>query len=98
MFFRLLKFILTRIIKNKTVIIKYNNEEYLIDNSTEAITLKINKSNFLKKLFYAPSLLLTEGYMDKDYDLFAAFNSNFYSRKQLANFFLYLDQMVDILL
>ena len=69
MFFRLLKFILTRIIKNKTVIIKYNNEEYLIDNSTEAITLKINKSNFLKKLFYAPSLLLTEGYMDKDYEL-----------------------------
>jgi len=69
MFFRLLKFILTRIIKNKTVIIKYNNEEYLIDNSTEAITLKINNSNFLKKLFYAPSLLLTEGYMDKDYEL-----------------------------
>ena len=69
MFFRLLKFILTRIIKNKTVIIKYNNQQYLIDNSTEAITLKINKTDFLKKLFYAPSLLLTEGYMDKDYEL-----------------------------
>ena len=69
MFFRLLKFILTRIIKNKNVIIEYNNQEYLIDNSTEAITLKINQTDFLKKLFYAPSLLLTEGYMDKDYEL-----------------------------
>ena len=69
MFFSLLKFILKKIIKNKSVVIRYQDKEYLIDNFTEAITLKINNSNFLKKLFYAPSLLLTEGYMDKDYEL-----------------------------
>ena len=58
MSFRILKFILKKLIKSKSILIKSNKSEYLIDNGNEAIILKINNKNFLKKIYYAPSCLL----------------------------------------
>ena len=69
MTFAFLKFLLTKFITSKSVLIQFEGKDYLIDNNTEALILKINHKKFLIKLFYAPSLVLTEGYMDKDYEL-----------------------------
>ena len=69
MSFRILKFILKKLIKSRSILIKTDETEYLIDNGNDPLILRINNKNFLKKIYYAPSLVLTEGYMDKDYEL-----------------------------
>jgi cyclopropane-fatty-acyl-phospholipid synthase len=91
MTFAFLKFLLTKFITSKSILIQFEGKDHLIDNNTEALILKINQKNFLIKLFYAPSLVLTEGYMDKDYELP---NSSFYEFSELLidNYNLYLEK------
>ncbi len=91
MTFAFLKFLLTKFITSKSILIQFEGRDYLIDNNTEALILKINHKKFLIKLFYAPSLVLTEGYMDKDYELP---NSSFYEFSELLidNYNLYLEK------
>ena len=91
MTFAFLKFLLTKFITSKSVLIQFEGKDHLIDNNTEALILKINHKKFLIKLFYAPSLVLTEGYMDKDYELP---NSSFYEFTELLidNYNLYLEK------
>ena len=91
MTFASLKFLLTKFITSKSILIQFEGREHLIDNNTEALVLKINHKKFLVKLFYAPSLVLTEGYMDKDYELP---NSSFYEFTELLidNYNLYLEK------
>ena len=91
MTFAFLKFLLTKFITSKSILIQFEGREHLIDNNTEALILKINHKKFLIKLFYAPSLVLTEGYMDKDYELP---NSSFYEFTELLidNYNLYLEK------
>ena len=91
MTFAFLKFLLTKFITSKSILIQFEGREHLIDNNTEALVLKINNKKFLVKLFYAPSLVLTEGYMDKDYELS---NSSFYEFTELLidNYNLYLEK------
>ena len=91
MTFAFLKFLLTKFITSKSILIQFEGREHLIDNNTEALILKINNKKFLVKLFYAPSLVLTEGYMDKDYELP---NSSFYEFTELLidNYNLYLEK------
>ena len=91
MTFAFLKFLLTKFITSKSILIQFEGREHLIDNNTEALVLKINNKKFLVKLFYAPSLVLTEGYMDKDYELP---NSSFYEFTELLidNYNLYLEK------
>ena len=91
MTFAFLKFLLTKFITSKSILIQFEGRDYLIDNNTEALILKINHKKFLIKLFYAPSLVLTEGYMDKDYELP---NSSFYEFTELLidNYNLYLEK------
>ena len=91
MTFAFLKFLLTKFITSKSILIQFEGREHLIDNKTEALVLKINNKKFLVKLFYAPSLVLTEGYMDKDYELP---NSSFYEFTELLidNYNLYLEK------
>ena len=92
MSFRILKFILRKLIKSKSILIKSDNSEYLIDNGNDAVILKINNKKFLKKIYYAPSLVLTEGYMDKDYELE---NASFYEFSDLLieNYNKYLEKV-----
>ena len=91
MTFAFLKFLLTKFITSKSILIQFEGREHLIDNNTETLVLKINHKKFLIKLFYAPSLVLTEGYMDKDYELT---NSSFYEFTELLidNYNLYLEK------
>ena len=91
MTFAFLKFLLTKFITSKSVLIQFEGKDHLIDNNTEALIIKINHKKFLIKLFYAPSLVLTEGYMDKDYELT---NSSFYEFTELLidNYNLYLEK------
>ena len=91
MTFAFLKFLLTKFITSKSILIQFEGREHLIDNNTEALVLKINHKKFLIKLFYAPSLVLAEGYMDKDYELP---NSSFYEFTELLidNYNLYLEK------
>ena len=91
MTFAFLKFLLTKFITSKSILIQFEGKDHLIDNNTEALILKINHKKFLVKLFYAPSLVLTEGYMDKDYELP---NSSFYEFTELLidNYNLYLEK------
>ena len=91
MTFAFLKFLLTKFITSKSILIQFEDKDHLIDNNTEALILKINHKKFLIKLFYAPSLVLTEGYMDKDYELP---NSSFYEFTELLieNYNLYLEK------
>ena len=64
MSFRVLKFLIKHLIKTRSVIIKFDGNDHLIDNGTDPLILQINNKKFLNKIFYAPSLVLTEGYMD----------------------------------
>ena len=80
MIFRLFRFILKKLITTRSILINYNNEEYLIDNQTDPLIIKINDIKFLKKIFYAPSLVLAEGYMNENYELP---NSNFYDFSEI---------------
>ncbi len=91
MTFAFLKFLLTKFITSKSILIQFEGRDHLIDNSTEPLILKINHKKFLIKLFYAPSLVLAEGYMDKDYELP---NSSFYEFSELLidNYNLYLEK------
>jgi hypothetical protein len=91
MTFAFLKFLLTKLITSKSILIQFEGRDHLVDNSTEALILKINRKKFLIKLFYAPSLVLAEGYMDKDYELP---NSSFYEFSELLidNYNLYLEK------
>ena len=91
MTFAFLKFLLTKFITSKSILIQFEGRDHLIDNNTEPLILKINSKKFLIKLFYAPSLVLTEGYMDKDYELT---NSSFYEFTELLidNYNLYLEK------
>ena len=91
MTFAFLKFLLTKFITSKSVLIQFEGKDHLIDNNTEALILKINHKKFLIKLFYAPSLVLTEGYMDKYYELI---KSSFYEFTELLidNYNLYLEK------
>ena len=91
MIFRLFRFILKKLITTRSILINYNNEEYLIDNQTDPLIIKINDIKFLKKIFYAPSLVLAEGYMNENYELT---NSNFYDFSEiiLDNYNYYLEK------
>ena len=91
MTFAFLKFLLTKFITSKSILIRFEGRDHLINNSTEPLILKINHKKFLIKLFYAPSLVLAEGYMDKDYELP---NSSFYEFSELLidNYNLYLEK------
>jgi len=91
MTFAFLKFLLTKFVTSKSIIIQFEGKDHLIDNNTEALILKINQKKFLIKLFYAPSLVLTEGYMNKDYELP---NSSFFDFTELLinNYNLYLEK------
>ena len=92
MTYSILKYILKKFITSKSILIQFNDKEHLIDNNTDPLILSINNINFLKKIFYAPSLVLTEGYMDKDYELP---NSSFYEFSELIldNYNLYLGKI-----
>ena len=91
MIFRLFRFIFKKLITTRSILINYNNEEYLIDNQTDPLIIKINDIKFLKKIFYAPSLVLAEGYMNENYELP---NSNFYDFSEiiLDNYNYYLEK------
>ena len=92
MTYSILKYILKKFITSKSILIQFNDKEHLIDNNTDPLILSINNIKFLKKIFYAPSLVLTEGYMDKDYELP---NSSFYEFSELIldNYNLYLGEI-----
>ncbi len=92
MTYSILKYILKKFITSKSILIQFNDKEHLINNNTDPLILSINNINFLKKIFYAPSLVLTEGYMDKDYELP---NSSFYEFSELIldNYNLYLGKI-----
>ena len=91
MTFKILIFLLKKFITSRSVLIQYQDNDYLIDNNSEPLILKINHKKFLIKLYYAPSLVLTEGYMEKDYELP---NSSFYEFTELLidNYNLYLEK------
>ncbi len=91
MAFKFLIFLLKKFITSKSVLIQYQGEDFLVDNNSVPLILKINNKRFLNKLYYAPSLVLTEGYMDKDYELP---NSSFYEFSELImdNYNLYLEK------
>ena len=92
MTYSILKFLLKKFITTKSIHIQYKDNEYVIDNGTDPLILKINKDKFLRKLFYAPSLVLVEGYMDEDYELP---NSSFYEFSELIldNYNFYLEKI-----
>ena len=91
MTFKFLIFLLKKFITSRSVIVKFQDKDFLIDNNTDPLIIKINHKKFLNKLYYAPSLVLTEGYMDKDYELP---NSSFYEFSELLidNYNLYLEK------
>ena len=91
----ILNFILKKFITSRSLLIKYKNKEYLIDNNTDPVILKINNDKFIKKIFYAPSLVLSEGYMDQDYELP---NSTFYEFSELIidNYNFYLEKITKV--
>ncbi|MDB9824913.1 cyclopropane-fatty-acyl-phospholipid synthase family protein [Alphaproteobacteria bacterium] len=64
-----LVFVLRRLCKGDTIKIIYNDKEYLVGNFEATIIIKINNHKFIRKLFYAPSLALTEGYMEQDFEI-----------------------------
>lgn len=92
MFIKILKFLLSKFITSKSITLIFEDTKHSIDNHTEHLIIKVNSTKFLKKLFYAPSLVLTEGYMDKDYELP---NSNFYEFSELIlnNYNVYLEKI-----
>jgi len=92
MTYSILKYLLKKFITTKTIHLQFKDKEYIIDNNTDPLILKINDDKFLRKLFYAPSLVLAEGYMDKDYELP---NSNFYEFSELVldNYNFYLEKI-----
>ena len=92
MTYSILKFLLRKFITSKSVLLQYGDKEFLIDNNTDSLILKINNDKFLRKLFYAPSLVLTEGYMNNDYELP---NSSFYEFSEiiLNNYNFYLEKI-----
>ncbi len=91
MTFKFLIFLLKKFITSRSVLIRYQGKDFLIDNNSDPLILKINHKKFLTKLYYAPSLVLSEGYMDKDYELP---NSSFYDFADLLieNYNLYLEK------
>ena len=92
MTYSILKLLLKKFITTKSIHIQYKDNEYVIDNGTDPLILKINKDKFLRKLFYAPSLVLVEGYMNEDYELP---NSSFYEFSDLIldNYNFYLEKI-----
>ena len=92
MTFSILKYLLKKFVTTKSLLIRFNDKEYLIDNNTEPLILLIHNNKFLNKIFYAPSLVLTEGYMEKDYELP---NSTFYEFSELLidNYNFYLEKI-----
>ena len=97
MTYSILKYLLKKFITTKTIHIQFKDKDYIIENNTDPLILKINDDKFLRKLFYAPSLVLAEGYMDKDYELP---NSNFYEFSELIldNYNFYLEKISHSLL
>jgi len=91
MTFKFLIFLLKKFITSRSVLIRYQGKDFLIDNNSDPLILKINHKKFLTKLYYAPSLVLSEGYMDQDYELP---NSSFYDFADLLieNYNLYLEK------
>ena len=92
MMLSILKYILKKLVTTKSLIIRFENKDYLIENNTEPLIILINNHKFLKKIFYAPSLVLAEGYMEKYYELP---NSSFYEFSELImdNYNLYLEKI-----
>ena len=92
MTFSILKYLLKKFVTTKSLLIRFNDKEYLIDNNTEPLILLIHNNKFLNKIFYAPSLVLTEGYMERDYELP---NSTFYQFSELLidNYNFYLEKI-----
>ena len=64
-----LVFVLRRLCKGESIKIFYAGKEYLVGNLEANIIIKINNHKFIRKLFYAPSLALTEGYMEQDFEI-----------------------------
>ena len=92
MMLSILKYILKKLVTTKSLIIRFENKDYLIENNTDPLIILINNHKFLKKIFYAPSLVLAEGYMEKYYELP---NSSFYEFSELImdNYNLYLEKI-----
>ena len=92
MMLSILKYILKKLVTTKSLIIRFENKDYLIENNTEPLIILINNHKFLIKIFYAPSLVLAEGYMEKYYELP---NSSFYEFSELImdNYNLYLEKI-----
>ena len=51
MTFAFLKFLLTKLITSRSILIQFEGRDYLIDNNTEPLILKINQKKFLVKFF-----------------------------------------------
>ena len=92
MMLSILKYILKKLVTTKSLIVRFENKDYLIENNTDPLIILINNHKFLKKIFYAPSLVLAEGYMEKYYELP---NSSFYEFSELImdNYNLYLEKI-----
>ena len=52
MSFRVLKFLIKHLIKTRSVIIKFEGNDHLIDNGTDPLILQINNKKFLNKIFF----------------------------------------------
>ena len=92
MMLSILKYILKKLVTTKSLTIRFKNKDFLIDNNTDPLIILINNDKFLRKIFYAPSLVLAEGYMEKSYELP---NSSFYEFSELImdNYNLYLERI-----
>ena len=66
---KFLIFVLRRLCKGESIKIIHLDKEYLVGSAKFQIIIKINNHKFIRKLFYAPSLALTEGYMEKDFEI-----------------------------
>ena len=58
MMLSILKYILKKLVTTKSLIIRFENKDYLIENNTDPLIILIKNHKFLKKIFYAPSLVL----------------------------------------
>ena len=56
MMLSILKYILKKIVTTNSLIIRFENKDYLIENNTDPLIILINNHKFLKKIFSYSSL------------------------------------------
>ena len=64
---RFLIFVLRGLCKTESLSVIYKDREFKIGKEEISLILEIKNIKFINKIFYAPSLALAEGYMDKDF-------------------------------